>query len=393
VVRARPALSLCAVTDGTPSHAHAFLTAWRPVVDELVVAVDERADPRTRDVVADIADKLLVAPPVANMERYLGWLHGQCSGDWILRVDDDELPSAALSGGIRDLIAEPEPTHYWLPRQWPHPSPREYIDQGMWGFDIQVRLVRSVPGIWRFSGRPHSNIEVLGASRVTDAPLLHVVTLLRTLEERRRKGDFYDAIDADFVHESGLRGNAIYVPEEYPELRRAPMAPADVQTVERFLAGVRGPAPPSPPLSREVERPSQLEIERWLTDRSASPGAYRAKVRIVDPVPSMPAGAVRHIRVEITNLGDEWWPRGPNPAPEILVGHRWFRSDGSPIENPMLRTALTESVAPGATTRLTVPIQAPPEAGDLEVNVDMVHEWVRWFDCGDAQLVHVRSRP
>jgi SAM-dependent methyltransferase len=116
--------------------------------------------------------------------------------------------------------------------------------------------------------------------------------------------------------------------------------------------------------------------------------SYRAAIRVLRPIGSMPAGTTQHVQVEVTNLGDEWWPRGPDPEPAIFVGHRWRRADGTEdLHTP--RTALTEAVAPGATARLSVAIQAPLEAGPHELGVDMVHEWVRWFDCADVQEVDV----
>jgi hypothetical protein len=361
-------------------------------VDEIVLAVDERADPRTVPVAAEFVDMLFVVPPATHMERYLGWLHGQCSGDWILRVDDDELPSEALTVALPDLIAEDEPTHYWLPRRWPHPTASQYIDEGSWGHDIQVRLVRALPGIWRFSGRLHTNIEVLGASRVLDTPLLHVVTLLHTFEARKAKAAAYDALVAGLEDDRGRPLNEVFVPEVVPELRRGEMPPVDRRRITAFL----DQAGTEPPLAATgahpaVARPSQQELDRWLGDRPVSPGAYRAAVRVIDRVPSMPAGEVRHVRVEVTNLGDDWWPRGPDPEPQILVGHRWRRSDGTEVEAPTPRTALTETVAPGATTRLTVAIQTPEEAGAFALVVDLVHEWVRWFDCPDECSVSVTA--
>src|SRR4051794_10152170 len=162
-----PRLSLCAMTGAPAARARAFLEHWRPLVDEIVVAVDERADPATTAACAGLADQLYVVPAaMAHMERYLGWLHSRCSGAWILRADDDELASAALRDVLEARLAEREPTHYWLPRRWLHPTPATSVSEGIWLRDIQIRLVRNLPGLWRFSGRVHSNIEVTGAGRV-----------------------------------------------------------------------------------------------------------------------------------------------------------------------------------------------------------------------------------
>ena len=181
----------------------------------------------------------------------------------------------------------------------------------------------------------------------------------------------------------------MFVPEDVGEVTLAPMHPADSRNVAAFLDGLDD-APLSASGARgKVLRPSRDEIERWIEDRAVPPSTYEAHVRLVHPVRPLPAEGTHHVQVEVTNLGNMWWPRGPDPQPQIVVGHRWRTLDGAELELPTLRTAFTESVAPGATTRLTVAIQAPPQAGEHELVVDVVHEWVRWFDRAATQQVTV----
>jgi hypothetical protein len=384
-----PKLSMCAVTNAPPAHVVAFLEAWRPAVEEIVLAVDERADPDTLAAAASLADELLVAPAQPFMERYLGWLHAHCSGDWIMRADDDELPSEALIQALPSLLAEREPTHYWLPRRWIHASPGEFIAEGEWATDIQVRLIRALPGLWRFPGRLHTNVEVLGASRVVDAPLLHLVTVMHDVDARRAKAEGYERVTAGVTHELGRPINLMYIPEATQGLRHERLPPEDERRVEAFLARWTADVPVPSARPAVPEPPGVGDLEHWLDDRDVSDDAYRAEVRLVNGVAPMRAGALQHVQVDVTNLGDGWLPRGPAPEPEIVVGHRWFRPDGTEIDIPTPRTPLSETVAPGATTRLPVALRAPLEWGSLELAVDLVHEWVRWFDCPVTQTVEV----
>jgi hypothetical protein len=384
-------VSLCVATRARPEHVRAFLEVWRPAVDEIVLAQDERADPDVIPACADLADQVAVVPAAMHMERYLGWLHAQCSCDWILRADDDELPSSELLVRLPDLVAEREPTHYWLARRWVHPTPAEYIAEGVWGADIQVRLIRNLPGLWCFEGKLHSNVTVLGASRVADAPLLHLVLLMSSLEERCAKVMLYERLTPGLRHESGRPLNDVFVPEDAPPLRHELLGQDDQRRVAGFMERRVVPAPRHAVEAARVARPSVSDLNRWLGDRPVSTGAYRAHVRLVHDLPAMAAEGVRHVQVEVTNLGDDCWPRGPDPKPQIAVGHRWRRPGGSLLETATPRTAFTETVAPGATTRLTVAIQAPPESGKFELLVDVVHEWVRWFDCPATQVVTVTS--
>jgi hypothetical protein len=250
-----PTLSLCVITAGEPERVRRLLEVWRPHVDEVFLALDERGPHEAIvSAVGGLADRTAILPAMPGMERSLGWAHAQCTGDWILRVDDDELPSRALSEALPSLLAERELTHVWLPRRWVHPSPGEAIAQGPWERDTQLRLVRNQPGSWRFSGR--SNIQVEGAGRIADAPLLHLVLLLNDVERRRASMDH------------------LFIPEDVEDLPAAPMDVEDTSAVATFLArldeerpGGRGRRAPAP------LRPTTDELERWNEDRPVPHGA------------------------------------------------------------------------------------------------------------------------
>lgn len=368
----------------------AVLEAWRPFVDEIVLALDARGDMRAVTGCADLADRILIAPPVNNMERYLGWLHRECRGDWILRADDDELPSAALVEALPSLLTDPEPTHYWLPRRWSYPDPGSYISSGLWLRDIQVRLVRNLPGIWSFAGPGHSNIVVLGSGRIVDAPLIHVVTLLSDLDARRRKAEWYEQDTPGMLAESGLPLWHLYTPEDEPSLVTAALPDADRATVARFLdrraaaqtIDVPARLPPTVPIE---------EIERWLDDRTTTPDRYACAVSLVHPLPEIRAGRVYHVQASVTNRSADWWPRGPEPSPAIALGHYWTNTETGVTEAFTPRTPFPERVGPGCTTRMTVALAAPTDPGRYELSLDVVHEWVRWFDGPATHLVDVRE--
>ena len=368
----------------------AFLEQWRPLVDEVVVAVDERAHPDTTNACARFADQVHVVPAaMAHMERYLGWLHSCCSGEWILRADDDELPSEALAEVLRSLLDEREPTHYWLPRSWMYPAPETYIAEGIWLRDIQLRLVRNLPGLWRFSGHVHSNIEVAGAGRIVDAPLLHLALLVADLEKRRAKVEAYERVTPGLRAESGASLNDVFVPEDVGVTALNPSRKADVASCARYLQVAHGPEKEPAPTADDAPTVALDEIVRWNGERSVSADAYRVRVTLPNGVEPMRADGIQHVQVEVSNLGDEWLPRGPQPEPPIQVGYRWWREDGTEIARPTLRTPFTETVAPGATTRLTMAIQAPPDHGRLQLRVDVVHENVRWFECEERLEIDV----
>jgi hypothetical protein len=88
-------LSLCMMASRPAPRVRAILELFRPLVDQIVLAADRAGDPAILDQCADLTDKRFVLDP-APIELRLGWLHAQCDGDWILRIDDDEAPSRKL---------------------------------------------------------------------------------------------------------------------------------------------------------------------------------------------------------------------------------------------------------------------------------------------------------
>src|SRR5262249_14237643 len=130
-------LSVCCQS-GDPQRLAALLPIMRPVADEIVGAVDDRADLRLLGTVASVGDRLFLFTYADPPERAFQWLHEQTSGDWVFRIDDDEAPSAALL----DLLARPlvEATHAFVPRRWLWQD--GWLDQYPWRPDWQLRLAR-----------------------------------------------------------------------------------------------------------------------------------------------------------------------------------------------------------------------------------------------------------
>ena len=181
-----PTLSLCMMSRKPAARVRALLELFRPIVDEIVLAADRTGDPRTLAECADLADKRFEIDP-APLNRRLGWLQEQCSGDWIFRFDDDEAPSATLLASLRTLIENRALMQIGLTRRWLFGSPATWIDQHPWTPDYQIRLVRNTPGAWRYPGLMHAPIQVLGELGLVETPIYHCELLLASLEETARE--------------------------------------------------------------------------------------------------------------------------------------------------------------------------------------------------------------
>ena len=148
-------LSLCIVTKNSAPHIEALLKVGRGFADEVVVAVDRTSSDGTEQICRRYADKTLNVGPIDYIEQVLAWLNDQCGGDWILRLDDDELPSAGLVTMLPGLLRDREVTHYWLRRRWVVGRDRNaWLGQRPWWPDWQLRLFKNDPALVQVPGDP-----------------------------------------------------------------------------------------------------------------------------------------------------------------------------------------------------------------------------------------------
>jgi len=128
----------------------------------------------------------------------------------------------------------------------------------------------------------------------------------------------------------------------------------------------------------------------WFSDDGVAPGTgalradpdYRASVATSATTVSRGAPS---IAITLTNTSAVPWTTGGS-AP-IDVSSHWLAADGTPLVWDGPRLALgAQTVAPGASISLTIPL-APPPAGAVAVVVDLVAEGLRWFGSGSPTRV------
>ena len=89
-------LSVAILAFNSVEYIEPLFHAVKLFADEVVVGVDASSSDTTEEICARYADKLFRLEPIGTSERAIAWLNEQCTGDWILRLDDDELPSTGL---------------------------------------------------------------------------------------------------------------------------------------------------------------------------------------------------------------------------------------------------------------------------------------------------------
>jgi inositol phosphorylceramide mannosyltransferase catalytic subunit len=359
-------LSVCCLTNAPGPRVRAIFEPLREVADEIVIAADASVDE------ADLAEYRAVADKVPRrevgfFEPNLAWLHEQCSCDWIFRLDGDEVPSVALVEALPRLTAEPEIRQYWFPFRWVDASGGGWFDEIPWAPDYHNRLVRNDETL-RFEGASHTGAARVFLSRYVEEPIYHLICALTTTQERLLHSFLsYEVREPNRIAPGGGPFNTTYyLPER--SARRAPVAVPEPDR-ERIASA----------LGRQLEVPRGFPRERPAGE----------SVRLVESDLRMYPGEVRAIFVQVTNRSDERWPGGLEDEPRVRLSYHLRRPDGENVAFEGERSPITEPVDPGARAIVPVTVVAPNDVGGYEIELDLVHEDVRWLGQGVAAPLDV----
>lgn len=382
---ALPRLSFCLPTRGAPGRVRHLLALLRPIADEVVLGVDASGDTSVLGSCRGLYDRGVTysgAPPAA---RILGFVYAQCTGEWIFRLDDDEVPSPGLLAILPELVEDRRVSAFSFRRRWLWPRPDSYLASNPWTPDFSRRLVRNVPGLFSFRGILHHDAEVVGETRHLADPIYHADLLLSSREVRSRKSRLYDRF---FLPAGGRSNAAYYVPEEAERAETRPVPQADRESVRALL---EAPAPaPGPGVPDGVRQAPYREVALHNERRVVSPDGRRGRVRLGDVPGTAEAGQPFQLDLEVTNDGTEPWPAGDR-EPGIRVGLRWRR--GTETSGEDSRATFSETVLPGRSVLVPASVVAPTVPGRWTLEAELVHEWTAWFGVPAAAEVEVVPLP
>jgi predicted O-methyltransferase YrrM len=349
-----------------------LLQAGAEFADEIIIGVDRSSTDSTEDICARYADKLFRLEPIGTSERALAWLNDQCSGDWILRLDDDELPSARFVDALPRLMRDRNYTHYWLPRRWVIGEGRSrWIAEHPWWPDWQVRFFRNLPSLVSFPGQLHTDYDVQGAAGYfSEGSLYHYALVERNEEERRQKIEQYERI---------APGNSkpwYYFPNESVIATRT--TPTDDPPWH-------GPSQPRMRPAREARPTPVTEVsstEMRRAERTAVDyphDLFNATMECSACPSVIKAGRLHPFEIWLRNDSPYDWPSPGLGRPEILVSYHWLHATREPHRSLGVRTRLPLTLRPGATLKVIADVLAPWQCGRYHLQFDPLIENVTWF--------------
>jgi FkbM family methyltransferase len=383
-------LSVCLLTADPGPRIAALLSLFRPVASEIVVAADSRVDPATLAYYASASDQVHRIA-VDHSEAHFAWLHARCSGDWIFRIDGDEVPSAGLLAALPELASRRDVSQYRVPRRWLHGDFDHWLSGLPWWPDYQIRMVRN-DGTLRFPAIQHTAAVPLRPAEYLETPIYHGDLLLNSLEQRRAKAHAYRRRRPGLTAPGGGPINErFYLPEDSPHAPLADVPAPDRELVHRVLAAEPWAVDPSPLPEAEVVG---FEVTKALNpDRVEEADACSAVIELIEEPPVMLAGETRELHARFTNTGTATWPWDAELGPPISASYHLLEAAGDTMVGEGPRTAFPRSTGPGSSTVVPVVVVAPPVPGRYVLDLDVVHEGVRWFGSGTRVALDVLPDP
>lgn len=370
------------MTVNSAAYIEDLLIAGRSLADEIVVAVDGFSTDSTEGICARYADKVFRLEPLGDFSKVIVWLTEQCTGDWILRLDQDELPSTELARTLPRLMDTRRFTHYWLRRRWVVGNDQaHWISQHPWWPDWQLRLYRNIPSIIRYSGRIHTGFDVQGDFRhLYEGSIYHMDFVYHSEAQRRRKVELYERLAS-----GNIQGD-FYLPHE-PTLVTSPLPKDDMplrigprSNGRRGLRGLLEKRGNLKRLTTRVQKISITDIQRSpMQECEYGPGLFRGHLCTRGHLSVVSPGQWRSVDVELRNESTVTWASPDLGVPQVRVGYHWLHESGEMYEYDGHRTDLPHSLRPDETTRLAASVRCPAEPGEYVLRWDLVIENVSWF--------------
>jgi len=216
-----PDLSVGAILAPDEPELDAFFAQFPDWVREVVVIWDAETVPDREFACA--APVRHLARPLDDFARQRNRMLDECTGEWLLYLDGDELFSEDTWSLFTALLLIKRLAACYFPRMTLYPDEtRSKVGFGLWP-DLQLRLFRKEPEI-RFERPVHEKLTgVKGRTAlVLDAPILHYSRLRKSPEALEAKLKRFDEAGSGLAHRLN---------DDYPTLERNRFAEAS------FVAG------------------------------------------------------------------------------------------------------------------------------------------------------------
>ena len=189
-------LSVCIITMNAADRIEPLIRHCKTFADEIVIGVDSKTtdDTFSRCQAAGADVVFTIQNEAQTCNAGLEMLVARCSGDWILRLDDDEYVEPQLQAWFGNLMHQTRYTHFKIPRlHLCHIDPLEWVNDSYLYPDYQMRFFKNDKNLMHFPGAVgHTSITCNGKKgRLFGGNIVHLNLAINSRQKRQAKLEKY----------------------------------------------------------------------------------------------------------------------------------------------------------------------------------------------------------
>jgi len=172
-----------------------------------------------------------------------------------------------------------------------------------------------------------------------------------------------------------------------PEAVVSWLTDADGHLLEQRVGSLPGECPNLVYYAQKREASAPPAPQRILT----STAAFRAKIEVVEPPALVERDTDVHLSVMAKTLSPATWPGAGRELGRyvVQVGNHWLDGEGRLLVKNDGRAPLPEDVEPEGQLHLRLWVRTPPAPGTYVLEVDLVQEYVGWFNGFGSETTRV----
>ena len=196
--RAQPMVSAVVLTKNGAGRIERCLEsiAASGLASEIVVCVDRSTTDATMSIAGRYTQHVHLLETRGFIEPSLPEMVSLCSGQFILRLDDDECLGGEWGGlWLQALSRFNDLTHFLTPCRWVVPPGDRFIASPPWFPDFRVRVFRNKPALISWPDQIHDKMTIAGRGlALVDRWIDHYVLVDRSRSEREAKCRYYQSL-------------------------------------------------------------------------------------------------------------------------------------------------------------------------------------------------------
>jgi hypothetical protein len=147
-----------------------------------------------------------------------------------------------------------------------------------------------------------------------------------------------------------------------------------------------------PPVQTPAEKFNPAQTGRTSADAPMPDSGFKATLSAFNVPAELKVGQQVMVQVKVRNISDSIWPAmgQEDSRYQVKLGNHWLDADNVMVVLNDGRALLPRDLEPGGEVELPLAITAPNLPGEYTLELDMVQEYIAWFEEGGSKTLRIK---